>query len=303
MDYKLRMQPTGALSGRKIAIIGTGSAGLECADTLVQKGYQVTIFGIQNFAKDVWQEKRQEFESAGVKFVQNTEIDKDKTIDHLFEEGFDAVFIDIGLDMDNKMEETPGTDLFGVYEANDFLIRANADPSRLPEDGRVPFEIGRRVVVIGGGDIASECLRTALRLGSEDVTCLCNCTETELQSDGEVTRMVREEGAKYRFLTQPVKFIAGADGKLAAVECVEMKLGGPEANGHRSPIPVEGSNFSVAADTAIISTDTSDLTAYNQGLISLKDKTLREGVFTTGRNIAEGGRKAALEIDEYLNKK
>ena len=96
--------------------------------------------------------------------------------------------------------------------------------------------------------------------------------------DGEVTRMAREEGAKYRFLTQPVKFIAGADGKLAAVECVEMKLGEPDAKGRRNLVPVEGSNFSVAADTAIISTATPDLEAYNRGLISVKDKkTLREG--------------------------
>jgi glutamate synthase (NADPH/NADH) small chain len=177
-----------------------------------------------------------------------------KVCSNSFEEGLDAVFIGVSFEMDTKMEETPGTDLFGVYEATDFLIRANTDPSHLTEDMRKPFEIGRRVVVIGGGDIASDCLRTALRLGSEDVTCLCNCTENELPNDGEVTRMAREEGAKYRFLTQPVKFIAGADGKLAAVECVEMKLDEPDAQGRRNLVPVEGSNFSVAADTAIIST-------------------------------------------------
>ena len=276
MDNKSHMQGDAKSSGKKVAIIGTGPVCLGCADVLVQKGCQVTIYGIQNFAKDLWQEKREEFESAGVKFVPN--IDQDKTIDDLFEEGFDAVFIDIGLEMDTKMKDTPGTDLSGVYEATDFLIRANADPNRLPEDMRTPFEIGRRVVVIGGGDIASDCLRTALRLGSEDVTCLCNCTENEL-----VTRMARKEGAKYRFLTQPVKFIAGADGKLAAVECIEMKLGEPDAQGHRSLVPVEGSNFSVAADTAIIS-------------------TTREGVFT-GRDYEGDGKKAALAIDEYLNKK
>ncbi len=191
------------------------------------------------------------------------------------------------------MKETPGTDLYGVFEATDFLIRANADSSHLTEDMPKPFEIGRRVVVIGGGDIASDCLRTALRLGSEDVTCLCNCTENELPKDGEVTRMAREEGAKYRFLTQPVKFIAGADGKLAAVECVEMKLGESDAEGRRNLTPVEGSNFSVAADMAIISTATTDLEAYNQGLISVKDK----------KTLHEGGRKDILESDEHLNKK
>jgi glutamate synthase (NADPH/NADH) small chain len=276
MDNKRRTQGNAKSSGRKVAIIGTGPVCLGCADVFVQKGCQVTIYGIQNFTKDFWQEKREEFESAGVKFVPN--IDQDKTIDDLFVEGFDAVFIDIGFEMDTKMQETPGSDLSGVYEATDFLLRANADSSRLPEDVRTPFEIGRRVVVIGGGDMASDCLRTALELGSEDVTCLCNCTENEL-----VTRMAREEGAKYRFLTQPVKFIAGSDGKLAAVECVEMKLGEPDAQGRRCPVPVEGSNFSVAADTAIIS-------------------ATREGVFT-GKDYAGDGKKAALAIDEYLNKK
>jgi glutamate synthase (NADPH) small chain len=196
--------------------------------------------------------------------------------------------------MEKKIKETLGTDLIGVYEATDFLIRANADLS-LTDDLRKPFEIGRRVVVIGGGDIASDCMRTALRLGSEDVICLCNCTENELPYEGEITRMAREEGAKYRFLTQPVKFIAGADGKLAAVECVEMKLGEPDANGHQNLVPVEGSNFSVAADTAIISTTTTDLEAYDRGLISLKDKTLRAA--------AENEKKAALEIEEHSNKK
>jgi len=204
--------------------------------------------------------------------------------------------------MEKKIKETLGTDLIGVYEATDFLILANADPS-LTEDTSKSFEIGRRVVVIGGGEIASDCMRTALRLGSGDVTCLCNCTETEMSNNNEeAVRMAREEGAKFRFLTQPVKFIAGADGKLAAVECVEMRLSEPDAHGHRIPAPVEGSNFSVAADMAIISTSTTDLEAYNRGLISVKDKTLRAGV-STGKGSAENGRKAALEIDEHSNKK
>jgi glutamate synthase (NADPH/NADH) small chain len=316
--------PVGAPAGRKVAVVGTGFAGLGCADILVQKDYKVTIFestlapgrllvnGIQNFkpSKDVWQEKREEFEHAGVKFVPNIDIGKDKMIDDLFEEGFDAVFIDVGFEMDTKMEETPGTDLSGVYEATDFLFRGNVDPNHLPEDMRKPLEIGRRVVVIGGGDIASDCLRAALRFGSEDVTCLCSCTENEMPDEREIRKVAREEGVKYRFLIQPVKFIAGADGRLAAVECVEMKLGEPDAKGRRNPVPVEGSNFSVAADTAIISKTTPDIETY------LKDKnisiTSREGVFTGGDyaisqdlivSAMEGGRKAALAIDEYLKNK
>jgi glutamate synthase (NADPH/NADH) small chain len=193
--------------------------------------------------------------------------------------------------METKMEETPGTDLFGVYKATDFLMRANADPSQLPEDMRKPLEIGKRVVVIGGGDIASDCLRTALRLGSEDVTCLCNCAESEMHDEREVRKAAREEGAKYRFLTQPVKFIAGADGKLAAVECVELKLGEPDANGYRKPEPVEGSNFSVAADTAIISISSSRIAS------ELKHKT-NEGVFISRDNATSPNL-----VDEHLKNK
>jgi glutamate synthase (NADPH/NADH) small chain len=234
-------------------------------------------------------------------------------IEDLFEEGFDAVFINnVGFEMDAKMEEFPGTDLSGVYKVTDFLIHANADLSRLPEEMRKPLEIGRRVVVIGCGDMASDCLHAALSLGSEDVTCLCNYAENEMPDERETCKVVREEGVKYRFLTQPVKFIAGADGKLAAVECVELRLGEPDSKGNRKPMPVVGSNFSVAADTVIISNNPSDLEAYNQGLSSVKDKTkdtpLREDVFTAaGSELADTttaeGRKAALAIDEYLKNK
>ncbi|MCK7530791.1 MAG: FAD-dependent oxidoreductase [Marinilabiliales bacterium] len=188
-----------------------------CADQLVQRGYEVTIFeskpapggllvyGIPNFKlpKDVWEEKWEEFERAGVQFVPNTYIGKDKTIDDLFKEGFEAVFIGVGSEIDAKMEDTPGTDLPGVYEATDFLIRANVDPKLLPPEMKKPLEIGNRVVVIGGGDTASDCLRSALRLGSEEVTCLYRRTEKEMPGGKKDRALAKEEGAKYRFLTQP----------------------------------------------------------------------------------------------------
>jgi glutamate synthase (NADPH/NADH) small chain len=332
--------PVGAPSGKKVAIVGAGPAGLACAEQLIQKGHQVTIFdakpapggllvyGIPNFKlpKKVWFEKWDEFERAGVKFVPNTYIGKDKTIDDLFAEGFDAVFLGVGSEVDAKMEDTPGTDLPGVYEATDFLIRANVDPDLLPPDKRQPLQIGKRVVVIGGGDTASDCLRTALRLGAEEVTCLYRRTESEMPGGKKDRNMAREEGAKYRFLTQPVKFIAGADGRLAAVECIEMKLGEPDAKGRRKPVPVEGSNFSIACDTAIlaigywpdptIGETTPGLETHNWGLIKIVDretgKTTREGVFAGGDCVTGpdlvvtamvAGRKAAKAIDEYLRSK
>ncbi|NWF62806.1 MAG: NAD(P)-dependent oxidoreductase [Chloroflexi bacterium] len=338
VGYKIPIPET--RSGKKVAVVGAGPAGLGCADVLLQKGHEVTIFdskpapggllvyGIPNFklSKEVWGEKWEEFEKAGVKFVPNTYIGKDKTIDELFAEGFEAVFVGVGSEVDAKMEDTPGTDLPGVYEATDFLIRGNLPKRQLPENMKEPLQIGKRVVVVGGGDTASDCLRTALRLGAEEVTCLYRRTEREMPGGKKDRKMAREEGAKYRFLTQPVKFIAGADGKLAAVECIEMKLGEPDAKGRRKPVPVEGSNFSVAADTAVlalgywpdpvIGKSTPDLETHDWGLITVKNKatgaTSREGVFSGGDCVTGpdlvvtamvAGRKAGFAIDTYLKNK
>ncbi|MCL4529022.1 MAG: NAD(P)-dependent oxidoreductase [Chloroflexi bacterium] len=344
VDYERRAAgyviPLGTPTGKRIAVVGAGPAGLACADILVQKGYEVTVFdskpapggllvyGIPNFKlpKNIWFEKWEELERAGVKFVPNTYIGKDKTIDGLFAEGFEAVFIGVGSEVDAPMENTPGTDLPGVYQATDFLIRTNVDKKLLPENMKEPVEIGRRVAVIGGGDTASDCLRTALRLGAEEVTCLYRRTEKEMPGGRKDRQMARDEGAKYRFLTQPVKFIAGEDGHLAAIECIEMVLGEPDAKGRRRPVPVPDSNFSVACDTAIlalgywpdpiISKTTPDLETHDCGLVTVKNKatgeTSRPGVFSggdcaTGPDLVVtamvGGRKAAFAIDEYLKKK
>jgi glutamate synthase (NADPH/NADH) small chain len=344
VDYERRASgyviPLGTPTGKKVAIIGAGPASVGCVEVLLQHGHEVTVFeskpapggllvyGIPNFKlpKDVWFEKWEEYEHAGVKFVPNIYIGKDKTIDQLFAEGFSAVFIAVGSEIDAKMEDTPGTDLPGVYDATDFLIRSNVEQNMLPENMKAPLVIGKRVVVIGGGDTASDCLRTAIRLGSEEVTCLYRRTEKEMPGGKKDRKMARDEGAKYRFLTQPVKFIAGPDGSLAAVECLEMKLGEPDAKGRRKPIPIEGSNFSVACDTAIlalgywpdpiIGKTTPDLEVHDWGLITVKDKvtgvTSRPGVFSGGDCVTgpdlvvtamNAGRRAALAIDEYLQNK
>ena len=344
VDYKRRTEgrliPLAPPTGKRVAIVGAGPAGLGCADQLLQRGHEVTIFdakpapggllayGIPNFKlpKDVWLEKWQEFENAGITFVGNTYIGKEKTLDDLFsEEGFDAVFIGVGSEIDAKMEDTPGTDLPGVYEATDFLIRGNVDPDLLPASstrGVTALEIGKRVVVIGGGDTASDCLRTALRLGAQEVTCLYRRTEKEMPGGKKDRRFAREEGAKYSFLTQPVQFIADADGKLTAVECIEMKLGEPDAKGRRKPVPVPDSNFRVDCDTAvlalgywpdpIIGRTTPDLETHDWGLITVDKKTgttSRRGVFSGGDCVTGpdlvvtamvAGRKAAWAIHEYL---
>jgi len=340
VDYKRRSDghilPVAPPTGKRVAVIGAGPAGVACAEQLVRRGHDVTIFeskpaaggllvyGIPNFKlpKDIWFEKWEEFERAGVKFVPNTYIGKDKTIDQLFADGFQAVFVGVGSEIDAKMEDTPGTDLPGVYEATDFLIRGNVEPRLLPADMNEPLEVGRRVVVIGGGDTAADCLRTALRLGSEEVTCLYRRTEREMPGGKKDRAMAKEEGAQYRFLTQPIKFLAGEDGKLAAVECLEMKLGEPDKKGRRKPVPIEGSNFIVECDTAVlalgywpdpvIGKTTPELETHDWGLVTADQatgRTSRPGVFSGGDCVTGpdlvvtamvGGRKAAWAIDEYL---
>jgi len=328
--------PVGKPTGKKVAIIGAGPAGLGCAEQLLEQGHSVTFFdskpapggllvyGIPNFklAKEVFFCRWGDFEKAGARFVGNTYIGKNKTIDQLLQEGFDAVFLGVGTSIDAKMD-IPSEDLPGVYEGTDFLMRANTEPNLLPESKRERPELGKRLVVIGGGDTASDCLRSALRMGAEEVTCLYRRTEKEMPGGKKDRQMAKEEGAKYRFLTQPVKFIAGEDGRLAAIECIEMKLGEPDAKGRRRPVPVEGSNFSIAVDTAIkalgywpdpiIGETTPGLETHDYGLVSVVDKetyaTTRAGVFAAGDGVTGpdlvvtamvGGRKAAKAIGDYL---
>ncbi len=324
-----------APTGKRVACVGAGPASLACADMLIQSGHAVTIFdskpgpgglllyGIPNFKleKGVVLSRVKDLEKAGVKFVFNTFIGKDKTIDDLFAEGFDAVFVGVGVGIDAKMD-IPGEDLPGVHEATDFLIRGNVDKKYLPKDLKGPLNPGKRVVVVGGGDTASDCLRTALRLGAEEVTCVYRRTENEMPGGVKDRKMAREEGAEYRYLTQPVQFIAGEDGKLSGIECLQMELGEPDDSGRRRPVPIEGSNFVIDVDTAILgigywpdetlSKTTPDLETHKWGLVvadSETGATSRPGVFAGGDAVTgpdlvvtamTAGRRAAEAMDEYL---
>jgi glutamate synthase (NADPH/NADH) small chain len=325
VDYQRRAAgvqlAVGEPTGKKVAVVGAGPSGLACAEQVAGAGHSVTIFdakpspggllvyGIPNFKlpKDVVEERWKDLERAGVKFVGNTYIGKDKTIDDLFTEGYEAVFIGVGTGIDAPME-VPGEDLPGVYKST--------------EEMRSRPTIGRKVAVIGGGDTASDCLRTALRMGAEEVTCLYRRTETEMPGGRKDRKLAREEGAQYQFLTQPVKFIPGDNGSLAQIECIRMELGEPDAKGRRRPIPIEGSNFIVEADTAIlalgywpdpiIGKTTPDLETRNWGLIvtdSETGATSRQGVYAGGDGVTGpdlvvtamvAGRKAAASINAYL---
>jgi glutamate synthase (NADPH/NADH) small chain len=330
--------PVGDPTGKRIAIVGSGPSGLSCAEQLVRKGHKVTIFeskpaaggllvyGIPNFklTKDVVQAVIGDLEKAGVEFVFDTSIGTDKTVDDLFDEGFEAVFIGVGTGVDATMK-APGIDLPGVYEATEFLIRGNVPENILPDGMDPKLEIGDRVAVIGGGDTASDCLRTALRLGASEVTCLYRRTEAEMPGNPDDRKLTREEGAKYRFLTQPIRYIEGPDGRVSAVECLQCELGEPDDSGRRRPIPIEGSNFTVPADTVVlalgywpdetIGKTTPELETHDWGLISVDTETMktsRAGVFAGGDAVTGpdlvvtamvAGRTAAKSIDEYLNGK
>ena len=326
-------------TGQKIAIIGAGPAGLGCADELLKRGYAVTLFdskpapggllvyGIPNFklSKDVFFKRWDDMVKLGAKFVGNTYVGKDKTIDQILAAGFDAMFVGVGSGIDAPMD-IPGEDLDGVYEATDFLIRGNVSGDDLPKDKEPLPDLGNDVVVIGGGDTASDCLRTSVRRGIENVTCLYRRTEAEMPGSAKDRKLAKQEGAKYSFLTQPVKFIAGEDGKLTAVECLEMKLGEPDSSGRRRPVAVEGSNFSIPATTAvkalgywpdeIIGKTTPDYEVDKWGLTKVENsesgQTSRENIFAGGDGVTGpdlvvtamvAGKKSAKAIDEYLKTK
>ena len=323
-------------TGRKVAIVGAGPSGLACADILVRMGHWVTMYdsrsypggaltyGFPNFKlphiliEDIWKNLK----NAGVSFVGNTYVGKKKkTVNDLFEEGYEAVFLGVGSGIDAPLE-IPGENLPNVYKATEFLIRANADKNHLPPRMRMNPEVGRRVVVIGGGDPATDCARTALRLGAEEVTCLYRYTEHEIPGRARDRILAIEEGAKFEYQSQPVRLIPGPDGELAWIDCVKIAVGDPDEAGQRHPAPVEGSNFIIDVDTAviamgyypdpIITATTPGLKTQKWGMI-IADRetgaTSRFGVFTGG-DVVTGpdmvvtaivaGRKAAYTIDAYL---
>jgi glutamate synthase (NADPH/NADH) small chain len=338
-DYERRVQgvkiPVGSTSGHKVAIVGAGPSGLACADQLLRMGHWVTIFearaapggalsyGFPNYkvphtlVNEIWNSLAE----AGATFVGHTLIGKKKTVNDLFAEGFDAVFLGVGSGIDAPLN-LPGEDLPGVYKATDFLVRANAERRNLPPRQRAGLHVGSNVVVIGGGDPATDCARTAIRLEAEHVTCLYAYTEAEIPGRAKDRRLAAEEGVHFDYLVRPINLITGADGSLAGIECERINLSDPDDEGHRHPVEIPDSTFTIAAETVIaalgyypdpiITATTPGLRTQKWGLM-IADRetgaTSRFGLFTGGDavtgpdlvvNAMVAGRKAASTIDAYL---
>ncbi len=253
--------------GTRVGVVGSGPAGLVVAEELAKRGHSVTVFeawprpgglliyGIPGFklSKEiVWAHIRY-LEELGVEFRCNTRIGTSLTVDDLLhKEGFDAVFLGHGASASNRMK-IPGEDLKNVYNATEYLVRGNLPDELLPAELHGRPHAGRRTVVVGGGDTAMDCVRTARRLRPDgEVWCVYRRSEVEMPGRFEERVNAREEGVKFEWLTLPVKFIGDAEGKVAACECIRMRLGKPDAKGRRSPVPIEGSNFTLECDTAVI---------------------------------------------------
>lgn len=323
-------------TGKRVAVVGAGPAGLAVAEQLTLLGHEcvvydawpepggILLYGIPNFklAKSVLDDKLEYLKDMGVEFVLNTWIGKDLTIDDLMDRhGFHAVFIGTGAPVGGRLA-IPGEDLRGIYQATEFLVRGNLKPEQLPADMREPMKIGRRVVVIGGGDTSMDCVRTAVRLGSQEVTCVYRRTENEMQGRVEERIHAREEGVQFLFLTIPLRFLGDEDGSVKALQCQRMELGEPDESGRRRPVPVPGSEFLIECETVaiaigynadpLIPKKTVGLEADRWSLIKIDretGQTSRKGVFAGGDNVngadlvvtaLADGRRAAIAIDKYL---
>jgi glutamate synthase (NADPH/NADH) small chain len=257
--------PVAPPAGRRVAIVGAGPAGLTCAGDLARLGYRVTIFeafhkaggvlvyGIPEFRlpKAIVQAEVDALKKLGAEIELNAVIGKLDTVDDLLAEGFDAVFIGTGAGLPNFMG-IPGENLGGVYSANEYLTRSNLMKAyRFPEYD-TPIIRSRRVAVVGGGNVAMDSARTALRLGAEEVILVYRRSREEMPARIEEVHHAEEEGIRFEMLTNPIEVLGNEKGSVRGLRCIRMRLGEPDASGRRRPIPVAGSEFEFELDTVIV---------------------------------------------------
>lgn len=336
-ENKVDLSQREPLNGRKVAIVGSGPAGLACANDLARMGYEVKIFealhkaggvleyGIPEFRlpkEDVVKHEVDNLRRLGVQIETDVIVGRTVTVDELMkEEGFDAVFIGSGAGLP-KFMNIPGENLNGVVSANEFLTRTNLMKA-YDKSYDTPIHVGKRVAVVGGGNVAMDAARTALRLGA-DVTVVYRRTEKELPARVEEVHHAKEEGIKFSMLTNPTAILGDERGWVKGMTCIRMELGEPDASGRRSPVVIPDSDFIIETDVVIMSLGTSPnplISSTTPGLELNKwqcivaddsGQTTREGVFAGGDAVTGAatvilamgaGRKAAKAIDAYVQSK
>ena len=336
-EHGIRPNAPAVSKGKKVAVIGSGPAGLTCAGDLARMGYEVTIFealhepggvlvyGIPEFRlpkDDVVLKEIENVKSLGVKIETDVVIGKTVSIDELMEdEGFDAVFIGSGAGLP-KFMNIPGEQAGGVFSANEYLTRSNLMKA-FREDSDTPIYRGKKVAVVGGGNVAMDAARTALRLGAE-VHIVYRRSEEELPARVEEVHHAKEEGIIFDLLTNPVEIHSDENGWVSGITCIRMELGEPDESGRRRPVEVPGSEFTMEVDAVIMSLGTSPnplISSTTEGLDVNRWKcivadeengaTSREGVYAGGDAVTGAatvilamgaGKAAAKGIDEYLSK-
>ena len=324
-------------NGIKVAIIGSGPAGITCAGELAKKGYEVTVFealhktggvlsyGIPEFRlpKALVQKEVDSVAALGVKFETNVVVGRSITIDELQEQGYQGIFIGSGAGLP-RFQNIPGENLNGVYAANEFLTRVNLMKGYEFPNHPTPVKITDTVCVIGAGNVSMDCARTAKRLGAKNVYIVYRRSDKEIPARAEEVHHAKEEGIIFKLLTNPVE-IHGEDGWVKSMECVEMELGEPDESGRRRPVVKEGSNFVIETGTVIVSIGQSPNPLIRQttpgletqkwgGIIVDEDamKTSKEGVYAGGDVVTGAatvilamgaGKTAAKAMDEYLANK
>ena len=337
LEHDIKPAKPEKTNGHKVAVIGSGPSGLTCAGDLAKLGYEVTVFealhelggvlvyGIPEFRlpkQKVVAKEIAKVKELGVHFETNVVIGKSTTIDMLIEdEGFEAVFIGSGAGLP-KFMGIPGENANGVFSANEYLTRSNLMKA-FDDSYDTPIAAGKKVAVVGGGNVAMDAARTALRLGAE-VHIVYRRSEEELPARVEEVHHAKEEGVQFDLLTNPVEVLE-EDGWVKGIKCVRMELGEPDASGRRRPVPVEGSEFVIDVDTVIMSLGTSPnplISSTTEGLEVNKwkcivadeehGKTSKEGVYAGGDAVTGAatvilamgaGKAGARGIDEYLSNK
>jgi len=328
-----------APNGKKVAIIGSGPAGLTCAGDLAKLGYEVDIFealhtpggvlvyGIPEFRlpKALVREEISSVEELGVSIQTNVVVGRSISLDELLEEeGYGAVFIGSGAGLPN-FQKIPGENLCGVYSANEFLTRINLMKAYSFPETDTPVKMGKNAAVIGGGNVAMDAARCAKRLGAENVYIVYRRSEAEMPARLEEVHHAKEEGIIFKLLTNPTRINGDENGYVTSMECVEMELGEPDASGRRRPVAKEGSEFLLDVDTVVVAignspnplirNTTPGLETGRKGEITADPETgatSRPGVFAGGDAVTGAatvilamgaGKKAAAAIDEYLKGK